>query len=311
MKNLKDYICEGTLADMENTLASGDMDVQRLSIDNWIKTYFTGKYIISKQPNSDGLFEVSSKGSIGIKRKGANELTTLTNGMFIWTDIRFDFMCNGMAKLETLVGGPKTVKRTYEVTLAPNLKNLEGAPTRSETFNCSGCGLETLKGGEVLKNCDYVILRNCKNLVSLEGCPDGETLYCEHCTSLKSLDGLKNTNFKTIYSGDCADLTSINGVPNTCKKLWVNDCVNLKALDGLSNNCKKVACNNCTSLTSVKGADNVKEIYLSGCTSLTSLDGLPKTLDRLTLTGSGVTPQEFESSDIQVNHLPETVFNIK
>ena len=134
MINLKDYICEGTLADMDDTLAQGDVNVQILTIDNWIKTYFKGKFNISRKPNNDGLFEVSSKGTIEIKRKGANELTSLTNGMFIWTDIKFDFICNGMPKLETLVGGPKTVKRLYEVTLAPNLKNLEGAPTQCETF---------------------------------------------------------------------------------------------------------------------------------------------------------------------------------
>ena len=81
MKSLKESI----LADMNDVLKAGDKTIKD-SIKLWLKENLAkgiSKCKISKTPNEDGKYEVSSKDNVVFDKKA----TSLTNDNFIWTEI--------------------------------------------------------------------------------------------------------------------------------------------------------------------------------------------------------------------------------
>ena len=79
---------------------------------------YKGLMKISRNPNADGKYEVSSSSNIGVKNKN---ITSLTNGVFIWTAV------NG----------------SFEVLDCKSLKSLEGAPEEvRRDFDCRGCAIK-------------------------------------------------------------------------------------------------------------------------------------------------------------------------
>ena len=110
MINLKNYIIE-SIFDIENNIDNVDE-----SIKDQIKQFLNNNFknasncIISKKPNKDGKFEVSSKGNIEVKNKN---ITSLTNGLFIWVNIKGDFICDHCDSLTSLEGAPKEVGRDF------------------------------------------------------------------------------------------------------------------------------------------------------------------------------------------------------
>ena len=91
MINLKNYIIESIL-DIEDNIDNVDESI-REEIKQFLKDNFDGASLckISKKPNKDGKFEVSSKGDVVVKNKS---ITSLNNGLFIWTNIKGDFCSN-------------------------------------------------------------------------------------------------------------------------------------------------------------------------------------------------------------------------
>ena len=106
MMNLKNYIIE-SLFDIDDNIDKIDKDIEK-QIKEFLNNNFTisSKYKISKKPNKDGKFEVLSKGNIEVKNK---LITSLTNGSFIWTSIKGDFICSNCKSLTSLEGAPKEV----------------------------------------------------------------------------------------------------------------------------------------------------------------------------------------------------------
>ena len=106
MINLKNYIIE-SIFDIEDNIDNVDESI-REEIKHFLKDNFktNSTYQISKKPNKDGKFEVSSNGSIRIKNK---HITSLTNGLFIWINIKDYFYCTNCNSLKSLEGAPKEV----------------------------------------------------------------------------------------------------------------------------------------------------------------------------------------------------------
>ena len=122
--------------------------------------------VISKTPNKDGIYEVSSRGSVTFY--GRNYPTRLTNGLFIWTKVKGDFDCSYNYLLETLEGGPNEIGGTFNCGHCEKLITLEGAPKKI--------------GGDF--ECDW-----CESLLSLIGAPEifpGD-FNCGYCESLRTL----------------------------------------------------------------------------------------------------------------------------
>ena len=141
MKSLK----ESLLDDID--VVSDKIDA-RMLIEEWLRENLRAGLSnckISEIPNKDGKYEVSFKGYIEFKR----EITSLTNGMFVWANSLNDFECNNCSNLTSLEGVPKEVKGNFHCCGCSNLISLEGSPEIVQgNFDCSYC--DSLKTLEVL-----------------------------------------------------------------------------------------------------------------------------------------------------------------
>jgi hypothetical protein len=132
MKSLRESLLDDKLVEKTNKL-----------IEDEIKAFLKENFIgadsckISKNPNSDGKYEVSSTKDIEVKNK---KITSLTNDTFIWGTVDGDFICEGCYFLNTLKGAPKEVGKTFYCSYCESLEALEGAPKEvGEYFNCHHC----------------------------------------------------------------------------------------------------------------------------------------------------------------------------
>ena len=110
MRNLKEYIVEG-IFDIDNNIDNVDKNI-KAQIKQFLKDNFDGASSckISKNPNKDGKYEVSSSKNIKAKNK---KITFLTNGMFIWTEVGGNFYCYWCNSLTSLEGAPKEVGGSF------------------------------------------------------------------------------------------------------------------------------------------------------------------------------------------------------
>ena len=133
-----------SLLDNFDTLNS---NIDREMVKKFLKDNYDGKYTISKTPNKDGLYEVSSKSDIIVKDKN---IQSLTNNLFIWKKIGGYFNCRYCESLKSLKGAPEEVYNYFDCSYCKSLTSLKGAPK--------------MVGGDC--NCD-----SCESLTSLEGAP--------------------------------------------------------------------------------------------------------------------------------------------
>lgn len=167
MKNLKEYINEG-IFDTDENINNVDESIKD-QIERFLKDNFDGASSckISDKPSTDGgKYEVSSIGNVEVKK---TNITSLTNDMFIWTEVAGDFYCHSCHSLTSLKGAPKEVGGRFDCSNCTSLTSLKGAPKRVKYFDCSGC----------------------KSLKSLDGAPKevGGDFSCGYCHSLTSLKG--------------------------------------------------------------------------------------------------------------------------
>ena len=186
---------ESLLDDFDTIEANSD---PRKEIEEFLDQNFSGTWHISDKPNKDGYYEVSSNFSIhGLPIK----LSSLTNGLFIWTKVKGSFSCQHCTKLTSLEGGPREVGKIYQCSYCPNLETLEGGPEFAGYFDCSwNENLVSLKGGPKVTqydfNCSY-----CPKLKSLEGAPEisGKNFTCYGCGVRFSIEEVKKyTKVKKI-----------------------------------------------------------------------------------------------------------------
>ena len=191
MKNLKECIIE-SIFDVEDNIDNVDESI-REEIKHFLKDNFktNSTYQISKKPNKDGKFEVSSNGYIEVKNE---DITSLTNRLFIWTNIKGNFICSDCASLISLKGAPKEVGGIFSCDSCYSLKSLEGAPKKV--------------------GCDF-FCNTCKSLISLEGAPKevGRDFACFDCNSLTSLEGAPKEVGGDFSCFKCKSLTSLKGAP--------------------------------------------------------------------------------------------------
>lgn len=138
MKNLKECIIE-SIFDVEDNIDNVDEFI-REEIKHFLKDNFDGASSckISNKPNRDGKYEVSSNRNIMIENRG---ITSLTNGLFIWTYVKGDFYCTYCKSLTSLEGAPKEVGKDFRCSDCNSLTSLEGAPKEVDgNFCCSFCG---------------------------------------------------------------------------------------------------------------------------------------------------------------------------
>ena len=164
MKSLRESLLDDNLIDKSDKIIKDE-------IKSFLKENFIGASSckISRKPNIDGKYEVSSTTDIGVKNRN---IISLTNGMFIWTKVGGYFNCSHCIRLESLDGTPKIVGGYFDCSGCKSLESLDGAPEKvGGDFEC----------------------HNCISLTSLEGVPKevGRDFYCHKCKVKFTEDDVK------------------------------------------------------------------------------------------------------------------------
>ena len=162
-----------SILDVEDNIDNMDESIKD-QIKQFLNNNFknASKCKISEKPNKDGKFEVWSNGGIEVKNP---QITSLTNGLFIWTNIKEYFFCIYCNLLKTLKGAPKEVGGSFMCHNCTSLTSLEGAPEKvGGDFRCSSCA----------------------SLQSLEGAPKevGRTFCCVDCGSKFTQEDVKKVS---------------------------------------------------------------------------------------------------------------------
>lgn len=224
----------------------------RKEIRTWIKSRYRGILKLSEKVNSEGKYEVSSCRRIEVIDK---RIEHLTNGLFIWTEVREYFDCSKCQSLKSLEGAPRKVGGDFNCNGCLSLESLYGSPDEvGGDFNCGGCkNLTTLRGSPKKVgyeyNCDEANIENLDgisqvvrsircdftSIKSLIGAPkkiEGD-FNCNKCTSLLTLEGAPEYVGGTFDCSSCYSITSLIGAPKRVDKDFIcNDCLSLTSLEG-------------------------------------------------------------------------------
>ena len=162
MKSLIESLLDDNLIDKTDKMIKDEIKL-------FLKENYDGLIKISKKPNAVGKYEVSSTKNIRVKNYN---MTSLTNGMFIWTTVDGYFDCNYCRSLKSLEGAPKEVGKGFRCSNCNSLKSLEGAPEKvGWGFYC----------------------HSCNSLKSLEGAPKevGRNFHCYDCAGKFTKEDVK------------------------------------------------------------------------------------------------------------------------
>ena len=99
MKPLRESLLDNDLVEKTDKMIKDE-------IESFLKANYRGSIKISREPNADGKYEVSSTKDIIVKNRN---ITSLTNGMFVWMVVNGSFDCMSCNSLESLEGAPKEV----------------------------------------------------------------------------------------------------------------------------------------------------------------------------------------------------------
>ena len=259
MKTLHQYIEEGLLAGMENTLDSGEDDIKKILVEDFINDIYvceSGKsqipMTISNKPNNKGLYEVVIHDGIELKdkwqRADGQNVKSLTNGQFIIKKVKGDYSIlnctldslegcpeeitgncyigamSYWGHVTTLKGGPKKIGKSFRFTLL-HLESFDYLPEIGKSLLCCGSSIKSLKGCPKHIKGNFKIISS--ELESLEYGPekvDG-SYECSSCGKLTSLKGCPKhikEYFKCCWN---RNLTSLEGCPEIVDGDFIkNDC---------------------------------------------------------------------------------------
>ena len=133
---LDNAISEASLLDIDDTLSVTSDDIRREAVKKFLKEYYdiaAPGAKISYKPNKDDKLEVSARGLVRIKYDKRKELTSITNGDFVWTKVDGGFDISYMDNLETLEGMPREIGGSLWMNHCPKLKSLDGFPEKIGT----------------------------------------------------------------------------------------------------------------------------------------------------------------------------------
>ena len=174
---------------MESLLDDGLVEKTDKMIKDEIKAFlnenYNGSIKISQKPNAEGKYEVSSTTDIEVKNPN---ITSLTDGSFVWNEVKESFSCSDCTSLKSLEGAPKKVGGDFYCSRCPSLNSLKDAPKKvGGDFICYCCkSLKSLEYAPKEVNGDFNCI-DCSSLKSLNDAPEkvGRKFDCSGCDSLK------------------------------------------------------------------------------------------------------------------------------
>lgn len=148
---------EGILGDIETRVMADDAgDATKAEILQYLNDHYLArgraKWNISKFPNKDGKYEVHCNSSV-TATEAKHKLINITNGKFVFSEIKGWFDVCLCHSLESLEGCPTNVYGMFNCSNCTSLKSLKGCPKYvAGEFKCYGCGKD-FKERDVLKLC--------------------------------------------------------------------------------------------------------------------------------------------------------------
>ena len=98
MKSLRESLLDDDLVGKTDEMIKDE-------IKAFLKANYKGSIKISRKPNTDNKYEVSSTTNIEVKNKN---ITSLTNGTFVWSEVTGNFNCLDCNSLKLLEGSNAT-----------------------------------------------------------------------------------------------------------------------------------------------------------------------------------------------------------
>ena len=142
MKTLRESLLDDNLVRDADEMIIKD-EIESFLKENYDYINYMGAIKISNKPNKDGKYEVSSITDIGVKNKN---ITSLTNGIFVWTVVNGDFRCYECNSLISLKGAPEKVGGGFNCSFCGSLKSLKGAPKEvGGNFECKHCKIKFIE----------------------------------------------------------------------------------------------------------------------------------------------------------------------
>ena len=208
MKTLRESLLDDDLVGKTDEMIKDE--IEAFLKENY--DYMDGTIKINNKPNKNSKYEVLSTVDVTVKNYN---ITSLTNGMFIWVKVYGDFTISYCNYLESLEGAPKEVDGDFYCSSCQSLKSLKGAPEKvGRDFYCTNCqSLKSLEGSPKEVGGDFYC-SSCQSLKSLKGAPKkvrGE-FYCDYNNSLKSLDGAPKEVGRDFYCSNCDGQFTIEDV---------------------------------------------------------------------------------------------------
>ena len=151
----------------------------------------------------------------------SKDAPSITNGKFVWDNIKFEFCIKDNKNITSLEGCPEEVDDLFELHWCPKLTSLEGGP--------------------LICNNRYDV-EFCENLTSLKGAP----IFVHHflCGGENKITTLKDLNIKTKDThfdfANCKTLISLEGIPSTCHSLCIIGCTGLTKASFIQSKLKEV-----------------------------------------------------------------------
>lgn len=126
-------------------------------------------------------------------------------------------------------------------------------------------------------------LYSCKNIKTIQGFPNLETIKVDFCNNLKSIKDvpklkyldcfnsgmleIKNTsNLEYLNCGKCKDIKQISNFPNL-EKLNCEDSIGIKEISG-HENLKAIYCRGCKNLKTIRDLPSLKYVWAWDCENL-------------------------------------------
>lgn len=258
MISLVNYIKEGIFDDEITVSRKSDkaiLKAQRDSVRDFVMQNYTGigRIKVSEKRNSDGLYEVSTKGNAELKWHSDR----ITNGDFTWTEVGKSFKLY-FCEAENLEGCPKKV---------------------GHDFIMNGCDIKSLKGCPEYVGGRMFITR-CNDLTSLEYAPKqiGEEglksslLRVDYCNNIKSIEGCPSI-VGMLHLHELPKLNSLKGCPENVFEISLWDLYVLKDLKYFPKKANTIHINSCP-IKSLKGICSAKQIRINH-TDIENLEGMP------------------------------------
>ena len=189
-----------SIFDVDNNVDDVDVTV----IEKFLSENYGPGFTISDRPNKDGKYEVTYRWGVALKNRN---IKSLTNGMFVFTEINGDFEIKNADQIEDLTGSPNIVRGCLAVYNCKNLKSLKGISECVGKLYIDTC--------PKLKSIDYIpeTIYGMVDYHSSE-CSEYDDIYIEECPSLETIPAIKNYKKRlALRLFDCP-AKSLKDIPN-------------------------------------------------------------------------------------------------